>query len=295
MSTATVNSPEWNTAIWDSIKQAVHDETQRTKIAQKILPLNGPLPHMMNVPSDITEVGDNGLTVSQGDLTALIDTTVQFAMTKPQVEQEEQQLLSTVLTLVTRAANLIAIAQDQLIFQGKVRLPKELVQVRLNGNNGKSLLGEDGEIKPIKVQPVSRQGGKAKYGENTFAAVADGIASLQKDGHYGPYALALHTDIYADSHAPLKDTLIMPADRIKPLVEKGFYGTGALLQKRGVLLSLGGNTMDLTVGVDTTPEFISYTPRNNSGAIYSFQVHERFALRLKDKKAVRRLEFKPED
>jgi uncharacterized linocin/CFP29 family protein len=288
MSSTTLDSLGWSTAVWDSIKQAVHDETLRTKIAQKILPLNGPLPDMMNVPSDITEVGDNGLTVTEGDSTALIETTVQFAMTKTQVQQEQQQQLSTVLTLVTRAANLIAIAQDQLIFQGKVRLPEELVQARLNGNNGKSLLGEgDGEIKFIEVQPVSRQRGKAKYGENTFAKVADGIASLQEDGHYGPYALALHTDIYADSHAPLKDTLIMPADRIKPLVEKGFYGTGALPQKRGVLLSLGGNTMDLTVGVDATPEFMFF---DNEG-MYRFRAFERFALRLKDKKAVRRLKF----
>lgn len=82
----------------------------------------------------------------------------------------------------------------------------------------------------------------------------------------------------------------MPADRIKPLVEKGFYGTGTLPERYGVLLSLGGNSMDLVVGLDAVPEFISYTPGNN-GAMYSFQVRERFTLRLKDKNAIRRLEF----
>jgi uncharacterized linocin/CFP29 family protein len=288
---STPDSLGWNTSVWDTIKQTVHDETQRTKIGQKILPLNGPLPDMMNVPSDITEVSDGGLTVTEGASTSLIETTVQFAMTKTQVNSQEEQL-STALTLATRAANLISIAQDQLIFQGSVKLPENLVQARLNSNNGKGLLSEgDKDIKSIEVRPVGREGSKAKYGVNTFAAVVDGIASLQRDGHYGPYALVLHTDIYADTYAPLEDTLIMPADRIKPLVEKGFYGTGALPEKRALLLSQGGNTMDLTIGVDTTPEFMFL---DNTG-MYRFRVFERFALRLKNKQAVRRLVFKEKE
>jgi uncharacterized linocin/CFP29 family protein len=192
---------------------------------------------------------------------------------------------------------LIAIAQDLLVFQGgKVKLPK-FVQARIPPNNVDSLLGErDKDIQSIQVPQIKGAAGAAAarstYGENTFAKVAQGIAELQSDGHYGPYALVLHSDIYADTHAPLEHTLIMPADRIRPLVEKGFYGTGTLPQKRGVLLSLGGNTMDLTVTYDAAPEFLSYARGNDGGgAMYSLQVRERFALRLKDKKAVRRLEF----
>jgi hypothetical protein len=45
----------WNSTTWDTLKQAVHEKTQRTKIAQKILPLHGPMPDALNVPYDITE------------------------------------------------------------------------------------------------------------------------------------------------------------------------------------------------------------------------------------------------
>src|SRR5690349_21082384 len=106
MSTAT-DSLGWPSTVWDALRKTIHEETQRTKIAQKVLPLNGPLPNLMNVPSDITEVGDNGLTVTEGASTTLIETTAQFAMTKTQVMDEQQ--LSTALTLATRAANLISI------------------------------------------------------------------------------------------------------------------------------------------------------------------------------------------
>lgn len=143
---------------------------------------------------------------------------------------------------------------------------------------------------------------QSRYGENTFAAVAEGYSRLQDRGHYGPYALVLHDRIYADTYAPLKTTLIMPADRIKPLVtvkdnsmvSEMFYGTGTLpildpdkaKIPTGLLVSLGGNTMDLVI---MTPPTVSQLPQE--GTFHPFQVTEQFALRLKDTTAVIRFEF----
>jgi hypothetical protein len=55
----------------------------------------------------------------------------------------------------------------------------------------------------------------------------------------------------------------------------------------GVLVSLGGNTMDLVVGLDATTAFMQQDPNGN----YRFRVVQRFALRLKDTTGVIRLEF----
>ena len=66
------------------------------------------------------------------------------------------------------------------------------------------------------------------YGENTFQAVTDGYATLMGNGQYGPFALTLHNVPYADSFAPLRNTLIMPADRIAPLMTAGFRDSGTL-------------------------------------------------------------------
>jgi len=79
----------------------------------------------------------------------------------------------------------------------------------------------------------------------------------------------------------------MSADRIKPLMTAGFFGTGTLPDFIGILVSIGGNTMDLAVGIDATTEYV----QNDAGGQYLFRVYERFALRMKDKSAVIRLEF----
>jgi hypothetical protein len=91
----------------------------------------------------------------------------------------------------------------------------------------------------------------------------------------------------------------MPADRIKPLVTAGFYGTGTLpaegldpkdRKTTGILVSLGGNTMDLVVGMDAMTAFL----QEDTEGRYRFRIYERFGLRLKDKTAVIRLEFLPQ-
>src|SRR5438046_8779532 len=126
-----------------------------------------------------------------------------------------------------------------------------------------------------------------RYGENTFAAVARAYSLLQGQGHYGPYALVLRTEVYADTFAPLPETLAMPADRIKPLVPLGFYGAGTLPPSTGILVSVGGNSIDLVSGVDPITEFLQV----DADGMYQFRVFERFAVRVTDSTAVVRLQF----
>ena len=55
----------------------------------------------------------------------------------------------------------------------------------------------------------------------------------------------------------------------------------------GSLVSLGGNSMDLVVGIEPTVAFEQQDVNGN----YRFRVVERLALRLKDYTAIIRLEF----
>jgi hypothetical protein len=99
----------------------------------------------------------------------------------------------------------------------------------------------------------------------------------------------LHTVPYADTYRSLPTTLIYPALRIKSLVTAGFYGTGTLPPNTGVLVSLGGNTMDLAVGIDPTTEFVQEEALG--GGRFRYRVYERFTLRLKDDTGVIVLDF----
>lgn len=179
------------------------------------------------------------------------------------------------------------------------------------------------QIIQVPALETDDSGSGLRWGENTTAAVFDAYARLQNgaglpQAHYGPYFLVLFFRVFADTHAPLATTLVMPADRIKPLLKYGhdvmythphseeiavagtaapimapgqmhchFYGTGTVGNLQGLFGSLGGNTMDLVVGKDTTTQFLT----KDSAGNYRFRVWERFALRLKDPSSVIVLNF----
>jgi uncharacterized linocin/CFP29 family protein len=289
--------PETN--IWQRIDNAVDCETQRTEIASKFIPLYGPLPSgTRTIASDIVDrpVAGPGvripgpLTVDNRDETGLGEIYVEFALSKEQYQKEEE--LGTAVTLATRAANLLAQVKDLVIFQGGKALKvlnaddrsfKEIVAHKVRESD----VGLDNTNQEVSVPLKTVDDGVRKYGENTFAAVAKAYSDLQKAGHYGPYAAVLHSDVYADTYAPLADTLIMPADRIKPLMTAGFYGAGTMPTSTGFVVSVGGNTMDLAVGVNSITAFTQI----ETGDQYEFRVYERFVLRLKDITAVIRLKF----
>jgi hypothetical protein len=58
-----------------------------------------------------------------------------------------------------------------------------------------------------------------------------------------------------------------------------------------VLLSLTGDAVDLAVAAEATPEFRSVDSQGH----YVFSVFERFALRIKDPRAIVPMQFKPEN
>jgi len=231
---------------------------------------------------------------------------VEFALTPQQVDHETGNIMelghSTAVTLATRAANLLSQAEDLVIFSGQNAISSNtLFQNGIVLNRGAptdtGLLDLPPSALPLPEAQVIQVEPKdpavpGVYAEHTFAAVAQGYSVLQGNGQYGPYALVLQTTPYADTYAPLPDTLILTADRLKPLMTAGFFGTGTLPSGSeprffGLLVSLGGNPMDLVVGLDATTAFMQ---QDTDGA-FRFRVVERFALRLKDITAVIRFEF----
>lgn len=317
----------WSKEVWDRIDKAVHAEMMRTRVGQKFLPIRPVFPRTTSVPSDFIEApsaADPTFTVDEGATTRLNEYWVEFSLTPQQVDHETGDMMelghSTAVTLATRAANILAQAEDIVIFQGANGIVNSPLfnpgagGAGANGNppsvfnrgtpldSGLLDLALAGAANPPLLPPVQavrvnllNAANPGIYGENTFTEVAAAYAQLQGAGQYGPYALILQTTPYADTYAPVAAGLVITADRIKPLVTAGFYGTGTLptaglpggAHFSGVLVSLGGNTMDLVVGLDATTAFMQQDPNGN----FRFRVVQRFALRLKDTAGVIRLEF----
>jgi hypothetical protein len=233
---------------------------------------------------------ENTYVVDEGATTRLIEFWVEFSLTPQQVEHEgiaphdqhgaahpghaqpplpdqhiphDQHGLhdhhgvhghqghSTAITLATRAANILAQAEDMLLFNGLGAFTSPLftnfVRWRANGEPtdwglldvipalAVAIPPEFGPLPASQVFQVLRKTlppppdePPSLYGNSTFEAVTAGYAQLMGAGHYGPYALTLHNVPYADSFAPLSETLIMPADRIAPLMTAGFRDSGTL-------------------------------------------------------------------
>mgnify|MGYP006308394229 FL=1 len=81
-------------------------------------------------------------------------------------------------------------------------------------------------------------------------------------------------------------SLVTTADRIKPLVEGGFYGTGTLPNDKGLLVALGGEPTTLYVGREITTEF-----RREEGSKYIFAVVERIQFVARDVRSLVLLQF----
>lgn len=286
----------WDDDTWAEIQAAVHAETRRVAVAQKFLPLCGPLPDALTVPSDSILRDDAGrLTVREATVAPLVEIWSEFALTPQQVAEESH--LHTARTLAIRGANNVARAQDALIVQGDAAVDAEpllaggVVRLR-SGPAGRGLLGNSGTDAPpsIPVEPgsgVAGGGASSGTGERIPVAVAEAYDRLQDQGHDGPYALVLPPGAYGDAFTPGAGTLVLPADRIQTLVTAGFYGSSSVPPSSGLFVSLGGDSMDLVIGRPAAAEFLFEDEDGKS----RFRVRSRFTLRLKDPTAVIRLDF----
>ena len=107
----------WTDDVWSNIDSAVNDEVQRTCVAAKIIPLHSPAPSpdASTVPADI--IDSAAMTVDESAVTPIVELGVEFRLTRQQIGNEAD--LGTAVSLATRAANLLARAEDVVLFQGK--------------------------------------------------------------------------------------------------------------------------------------------------------------------------------
>ena len=263
----------------------MHDELGRIRVAAGVLPFRQ-TPGAQSVPADNVSLAEMRIEEA-GDLPYLpfIEISRPFQLTQNQVDNETD--LRSGLTLARLAATAVALAEDRLIFQGAgAPLPPGVNTLR--GNSARrGLLGFADPAKAIPVTQPDPVGRPGQYGENTFRAVTAGIAALLDQGQPGPYALIVHSSIFADAHAPLPGVLVTPADRIRPLVPGGLHGTGAVPERTGLLVSLGGDPTNLAVSQDAVAEYL----QKDDLGWHHLRVVERIQFVVRDPRALIRLDF----
>ena len=277
------------------------------------------------------------LNIDEGAFIRIIELWTEFSLTSSQVHDEmapdktqpghpepagEHQAqsghhahhrTSTAVTLARRAAQVLALGVDTMIFTGLNALTSPLFVSETILNRGVPLdsgLMCTGGTNPsplevIQVPQISPPNNGvppvlAKYSENTVAATNSAYSKLSASGYPAPYAGVLHFYPYADSFAPLPTTLILPADRMGPLMEAGYFSSSVLPgvaspqfylpagsppgsppaepQATGFFISLAGHPVQLVIGLEPITGFSQVDPNGNM----IFRVLTRFALRGSD-------------
>jgi uncharacterized linocin/CFP29 family protein len=139
---------------------------------------------------------------------------------------------------------------------------------------------------------------RPRPGDELVKGVVDGVSTLEENGFVAPYVCVFGRDPFLTAHTYIEGSTSAPRDRLEPLIGSTLLHASAIdvpartsaghreeWRKRGVLLSLADDAVDLVIAAAATPEFRRVDERGR----FEFVVFERFALRIKDPTAIVRL------
>jgi uncharacterized linocin/CFP29 family protein len=108
--------------------------------------------------------------------------------------------------------------------------------------------------------------------------VVKAISHLEQNSNPSPFACVLSNELFVDAHEPSTFSLVLPADRIGPMLNGPLLRSSGLPPKAGIVVSLSANALDIVVATAPTVQFLQRTV----DARYLFRVYTRFALRIRD-------------
>jgi uncharacterized linocin/CFP29 family protein len=278
---------------WNKIRQIVHDEALRARVAALFLPLYGPL------PGDATTVPANSLTQpgpgAQGILEVNDHDTIRIATVSVNVFVRNHMLadpeLAAASIMFRRAANIVARVEDAIIFRGRhiPAAPFAPPPPVVPGTAGLPHIVEIGGANTyqglIDLAPVDSPLPAGPVGPAVFAAVAQAINLLEAAAYFKPFACVLADDLFGQIYTPIPGSMVLPADSIPPILNGPLLRSSTLDSGTGLVVSLQGNPVEIVVGSEINVRYLQGTTQGEN----LFRVSERFVLRVKDNSAIVRI------
>lgn len=203
---------------------------------------------------------------------------------------------SQAITTLTRAASRLARWHDVLFFRGlkegnTFRPP--LVEMPGLENPPQSL--REAAIEAEKQEDSAPVLVTAPTNEGLIAAVYEAVLRLESRGYFTAYHLVLGETLWRELQRPTGGSLVLPRDRIEPTLMGGsFHRTTTLPNDEALLVSLDGPTFDCVIAGDPAQhprfEFLRVQPNANQEELFTFRVRERFAPRVRENRAIVRLQ-----
>lgn len=294
----------WTGDQWDRIRQIVHDEALRTRVAASFLPLFGPLAGGTEIiPANTLRMptakhpGLGRMTVNDHDSLRLAGVSVNVYLKNHMVSDPE---LAAATMLFRRAAQVVARVEDAIIFNGRSRPAGEATYAEQQGLVGVAGVppvytvsgpGTDepygglvqaarGQADSRPDQPMVRLA--SVDGPSVFEAVVDAVTQLETAGHYKPYACVLSHSLFKAVNQPLPASMVLPRDSILPFLDGPLLRSSCLEGNVGLLIALQGEPVEIVVPGDIS---VRYLQTMEDGG-HAFRVSQRFRLRVKDASAI---------
>jgi uncharacterized linocin/CFP29 family protein len=195
--------------------------------------------------------------------------------------------LSTALVAFRRAANLIARAEDWVVFRGQPaanpRTPARLRPCDIRG--GERFRGLLPTALRVAQEPVG-----FPLAVGLVGAVSRAVSRLERRGHLGPFAVVLGHRLFDAAHSPL-GTLVLPSDRIRPMIDGPLLRSswlnrfaGGMQVPSGIVVSLADDLLDLIVASEISVRRLQVTVAPSPRHVY--RVSQRFTVRIKQRTAL---------
>ena len=180
--------------------------------------------------------------------------------------------------------------------------PKQIDGLNRDGQLARMRQRNPGSLGLIEGPRVEQEPAKATLdNRGLMDAIVGAINSLEDNGYVAPYVCVLGRNPFKAAFAPINGSTVLPRDRIEPLIGRDLLHASGIdipphnrpelnmeeWQSRGVLLSMANEPIDLALAAEATVEFRQVDLEGR----YVFSVFERFALRIKDAKAIVPLMF----
>ena len=272
----------WSDTQWQKVKDCVTEGFAKASVASAFLPMYGPLSGSAEIVRNERLVRDDTsspptirLDGDHPDVNKkLINVTVRVELSSEQVADET---LSNALLAFRRAANILALEQDSIVFDGFRQTPR--------ANDSEFVVGSGYPQRGLadlqgrqRFRGLDRPAVRRSLGRVLVGAVVRAMTRLEENFHPGPFACVLGNVLFEAVHDPTS-AMVLPADRVTPLLKGGpLLRSGKLEEQAGIVVSLAGNAVDIVVGTPPTVQFLQRT----ADAKFLFRVYERFALRIRD-------------
>jgi hypothetical protein len=207
----------------------------------------------------------------------LVNLSINVELTSEQVADES---LSNALFSFRRAASTLALEQDRVVFagygRGFVNENSAFVVNQVDPQKGLADLPARYGFTGISGPPG------VSLGQLIIRAIVDATKQLTGDSQPAPFACVLGSDLYGAVNDP-SPSLVFPADRLPALMRLNSDG-GVVEESRhidrqtGIVVSLGGNAVDLVIGTPPTVQYLQRLPN----ARFLFRVYMRSTLRIRD-------------